>query len=111
MDIINWNSSVRDDLKMQRTSPFGTPAELACKFILELCQEIGRGSQISQKEHAIIDSHIQALNSNYYCCCFHVIVLQWLASLLLLFYFVWLWSSQLTEIQENASAYSSAEER
>ena len=34
MDIINWNSSVRDELKMDVKlcrSPFGTPAELACK--------------------------------------------------------------------------------
>ena len=41
-----------------RTSPFGTSAELACKYILELSQEIGHGSEISQEEHAIIDSHL-----------------------------------------------------
>ena len=83
MDIINWNSSVRDELKIDvqlRGSPFGTPAELACKYIFELSQEVGRGNQ---EAYAIIDSHIQALNSN--CCCYHVIVLQWLASLLCYF--------------------------
>jgi hypothetical protein len=86
MDIINWNSSVREDLKSdvkQHRSPFGTPADFACKYILELSQEIGRGS--SQEVYAIIDSHIQALNSNYYCCCYHILVLQWLASLLCFF--------------------------
>ena len=88
MDIINWNSSVRDDLKIDvhlHRSPFGTPAELACKYIFELSQEVGCGSKINQEEYAIIDSHIQALNSNYYSCCYHVIVLQWLASLLCYF--------------------------
>ena len=83
MDIINWNLSVRDELKIDvqlRRLPFGTPAELACKYIFELSQEVGRGNQ---EVYAIIDSHIQALNSN--CCCYHVIVLQWLASLLCYF--------------------------
>ena len=82
MDFINWNSSVRNEIKSdmkQHISPFGTPAEFACKYILEISQEIGCGR--SQEAYAIIDSHIQALNSNYYCCCYHVIVLQWLASL------------------------------
>ena len=41
------------DVKLCR-SPFGTPAMLAGKYILELSQEIGRGSEISQEEHAII---------------------------------------------------------
>lgn len=85
---INWNSSVRNELKIavkQHRSPFGTPAEFACKYILELSQEIGCGNKISQEEYAVIDSHIQALNSSYYGCCYHVIVLQWLASLLCFF--------------------------
>ena len=42
MDIINRNSSVRDELKMDVKlcrSPFGTPAMLAGKYILELFQD------------------------------------------------------------------------
>ena len=89
MDIINWNSVVRDELKTcvdQHRSPFGTPAEFACKYILELSQEISRGRKI-YLEKQTTDCHIRALNSNYYCCCYHVIVLQWLASLLCFFTF------------------------
>ena len=89
MDVINWNSLVRGELKTcvdQRRSPFGTPAELACKYILELSQEISRGRKISL-ENQITDCRIRALNSNYYYCCYHVIVLQWLASLLCFFTF------------------------
>ena len=69
----------------QRRSPFGTPAELACKYIHELSQEICQGGQVNQEERTKVDRHIQALNSNYYFCGYHIIVLQWLASLLCYF--------------------------
>ena len=85
INTFNWNTAVRGEMKAkvdQRRSPFGTPAELACKYILELSHEISQGGQIDQEKHTMIDYHIQALNSNYYFCGYHVIVLQWLASLL-----------------------------
>ena len=68
----------------QRRSPFGTSVELAHKYILKLSQEISQGGQIDQEKHTMIDCHniIQAFNSNYYFCGYHVIVLQWLATLL-----------------------------
>ena len=84
MDILNWNQSVRGELKehmQSRKSPFGTPAELACQYIHELSQEISQCSTLSQ-EMVKIDRHLHALSGVYYCCCHHVLVLQWLASLL-----------------------------
>ena len=75
IEILNWNSVVRGELninqKLHRT-PFGTPAELACQYILELSQEISRGTKMYQ-EKQMTDCSIQALNT-YYCCCYHVIV-------------------------------------
>ena len=88
MNTFNWNTAVRDEMKAkveQHRSPFGTPAELACKYILELSQEVSQGGKIDHEMHSMIDCHIQALNSNYYFCGYHVIVLQWLATLLCFF--------------------------
>lgn len=81
----SWNTTTRAEMKAkvdQCRSPFGTPAELACKYILELSQEICQGGQVDQEKRAKIHCHIQTLNSNYYFCGYHVIVLQWLATLL-----------------------------
>ena len=88
VDTFNWNTTMRTEIRAkvdQRKSPFGTPAELACKYIHELSQEICQGGQVNQEERTKIDHHIQALNSNYYFCGYHIIVLQWLASLLCYF--------------------------
>ena len=84
MDKLDWNSAIRRefgvDIKLRR-SPFGTPAELACQYILELRKEISQCSDDFLQE---TDRHLLALNSDYFCCCYHVITLQWLASLLCL---------------------------
>ena len=84
MNTLDWNSAIRrefeEDIKL-RKSPFGTPAELACQYILELCKEISQCSDDFLQE---TDQHLLALNSDYFCCCYHVITLQWLASLLCL---------------------------
>ena len=84
MDMLDWNSSIRrefeEDIKL-RKSPFGTPAEHACQYIVELCKEI---SQFGDDFFQETDQHLLALNSDYFCCCYHVITLQWLASLLCL---------------------------
>jgi hypothetical protein len=84
MDMLDWNSAIRrefeEDIK-RRKSPFGTPGVLACQYIVELCKEI---SQFSDDFFQETDQHLLALNSDYFCCCYHVITLQWLASLLCL---------------------------
>ena len=84
MDILNWNPSVRGELKEDielRRSPFGTPAEFACQYIHEVSQEINQCSELSQ-EMIKTDRHLYTLSSIYYCCCQYMLVLQWLASLL-----------------------------
>ena len=85
VNTFSWNTTIRAEMKAkvdQHRSPYGTPAELACKYILELSREICQGGQVDQEKRAKIDCHIQTLNSNYYFCGYHVIVLQWLATLL-----------------------------
>ena len=87
MDNLNWNSAIRGELKEnidRHRSPFGTPAELACQYILDLCKEVNQCSDVCQAEMQKMDRHLLALNSDYFCCCYHVISLQWLASLLCL---------------------------
>ena len=84
MDILNWNSVIRGELKEtieRHRSPFGTSADLACQYILELSQEISQCSEI-YREKQKIDHHLRALHSVYYSCCHYIIVIQWLASLL-----------------------------
>ena len=83
MDVLNWNSVIRGELKETvelHRSPFGTPAEHACQHILELSLEISRCDKLSQAMQKT-DQYLLALNSNYYSCCYHVIAIQWLASL------------------------------
>ena len=87
MEILNWNSTVRSELQESvelHRSPFGTPAEQACRYILELSQEICKCDKLGQ-EMKEIDQHLLALNSNYYTCCYHIITIQWLATLLCFF--------------------------
>ena len=84
MDILRWNRTIRGELEEDvdlRRSPFGTPAEFVCQYILEVSKEISQCSGLSQ-EMMTTDRHLFALSSIYYCCCHHVLVLQWLASLL-----------------------------
>ena len=84
MDTLNWNQAVRGELKEHvrlRKSPFGTPAELACQYIRDMLQEISQCRNLGQ-EMEKTDHHLFALSSVYYCCCHHVLVLQWLGSLL-----------------------------
>ena len=87
MEILNWNSIVRGELteavELHR-SPFGTPAELACKYIFELSKEICQCDNLGQ-EMQKVNQHLLALNSNYYSCCYHNITIQWLATLLCIF--------------------------
>ena len=106
MDILNWNPTVRGELKehMQlRKSPFGTPAEHACQYIREVSQEISQCSDLSQ-EMIKIDRHLYALSGVYYCCCYHVLVLQWLACLLCFTISVGCAGSRSGQIQRNIMA-------
>ena len=87
MDILNWNTVIRGELRETvelRRSPFGTPAECACQYIVELSKEISQCDKLGQAMLET-DQHLLALNSNYYSCCYGVIALQWLASLFCFF--------------------------
>ena len=84
MDLLKWNPAVRGELIEHielRKSPFGTPAEQACQYIHAVSQEISQCRELRQ-EMGKTDCHLFALSGVYYCCCQHVLVLQWLASLL-----------------------------
>ena len=53
MDILNWNSAIRGELRETvelHRSPYGTcvPAEHACQYILELSQEISQCDKLGQ---------------------------------------------------------------
>ena len=100
MDVLKWNSVVRDELretvKLHR-SPFGTPAECACQYILELTQELSRCDKLGQAMQKT-GQHLVALNSNYYSCCYHLVTLQWLASLL---YFSTSFDSKLLDLRKH----------
>ena len=83
MDVLNWNTVVRDEIKETvelHKSPFGTSAEVASQYIFELSQEISQGDQIHQEKEQL-DHYLQALHGIYYSACYYIIVLQWLASL------------------------------
>ena len=87
VETLNWNSAVRGEIREAvelHKSPFGTPAELACRYILELSQEICQCDTLGQ-EMQKTEKHVVALNSNYYSRCYHIIAIQWLASLLYFF--------------------------
>ena len=84
MDVLNWNSVIRDELKEmveQRKSPFGTSADVACQYMLELCKEISGGEKICQEKEKL-DCYLQALRGIYYSACYYIITIQWLASLI-----------------------------
>lgn len=87
METFNWNSAVRSKLretvKLHR-SPFGTPAELACRYIFGISQEISQYDTLGQ-EMQNTNRQLLALKSIYYSCCYHTIAIQWLASLLCYF--------------------------
>ena len=83
MDVLNWNSVIRDDLKEAvelHKSPFGISAEVPCQYIFELSQEITRCDKICQEKEKL-DRYLQALYGVYYSACYYIIIIQWLASL------------------------------
>ena len=83
MDVLKWNSVIRGEVREiveLQCSPFGSPAERACQYILELSQEVSQSAKLSQTIRKT-DQHLQALSSNFYSCCYHVIAIQWIASL------------------------------
>ena len=86
MNTFEWNSEDRSELRKKekcRATPFGTPAEIACEYIFDLCQETSRCSGLRQeKEQA--EKHLQILHGVFGCCCCNAVVLQWLATLLCL---------------------------
>ena len=86
MNYFEWNSDVRSEVKRNercRATPFGTPADIACEYIFDLCRETSRCSGLHQeKEQA--EKHLQILHSIFGCCCCNAVVLQWLATLLCL---------------------------
>ena len=84
METLNWNSAARSELKETvelHRSPYGTPAELACRYILDISQEICQCDTLGQ-EMQKTDQHLLALNSIYYSSGYHLITIQWLACLL-----------------------------
>ena len=86
MDLFKWSPGVRSELRKNtehRTTPFGTPADPACQYILELCQEICQCSEIRQ-EKQIIEKQLHTLYNIFTCCCCYVVLLRWLATLLCL---------------------------
>ena len=83
MDILNWNSSMRGELKEtieQRKSPFGTSAEAAAQYLFDLTKEISRGDKLCQEKEKL-DHYLQAIRGVYYSACYYIIIIQWLASL------------------------------
>ena len=86
MNYFEWNSDIRSEVKRNercRATPFGTPADIACEYIFDLCQETSRCSGLHQeKEQA--EKHLQILHGIFSCCCCNAVVLQWLATLLCL---------------------------
>ena len=86
MDLIKWSPEVRSELRKSaehQATPFGTPADLACQYILELCQEICQCSEIHQ-EKQLIEEQLHALHNIFTHCCCYVVLVQWLATLLCL---------------------------
>ena len=86
MTYFEWNSDIRSEVKRNeeyRLTPFGTPADIACEYIFELCQETHRCSGLRQ-ERQQTEKHLQVLHSIFGCCCCNAVMLQWLATLLCL---------------------------
>ena len=87
MDILNWNSSIRSELKEtieQHKSPFGTSAEVACQYLFDLTKEISRSDKIREEKEKL-DRYLQAIRGVYYSACYYIIIIQWLASLFCFF--------------------------
>lgn len=86
MDRLEWNSEIRGELKKSKElgkTPIGSPADLACKYILELSQKFCPHTEIHREMQATRE-HLCTLNSIYYCKCYLVLIYQWLATLLCL---------------------------
>lgn len=86
MDAFNWNSEGRNEVRENarcRATPFGTPADHACQYIFDLCQETCRCSEID-RQWKLAEENLQTLHGIFGCCCCNALVLQWLATLLCL---------------------------
>lgn len=86
MNMFDWNSEARSELRRKeryRATPFGTPADIACEYIFDLCQETSRCSGL-RREKEQVEKHLQILHGVFGCCCSNGVVLQWLATLLCL---------------------------
>ena len=87
MSDINWNLETRSQLKqsieLQRT-PFGSPGDHACQYILDLCQEVCKCDKLKEEVQKTLD-YLGSLRSVYYCCAYVIIASQWLAMLVCLF--------------------------
>ena len=86
MNTFGWNSEARSELRMKekcRATPFGTPADIACEYIFDLCRETSRCSGLHQ-ERQQTEKHLQILHGIFGCCSCNAVVLQWLATLLCL---------------------------
>ena len=87
MSHINWNLETRSQLKqsieLQRT-PFGSPGDHACQYILDLCQEVCKCDKLKEEVQKTLD-YQGSLRSVYYCCAYEIIASQWLAVLVCLF--------------------------
>ena len=86
MHIFEWNSEARSELRRKekcRATPFGTPADIACEYIFDLCQEISHCSELHQEKKQA-EKHLQILHDVFGCCYCNMVVLQWLATLLCL---------------------------
>ena len=87
MDYFEWNSDVRSEVKRNekyRATPFGTPADIACDYIFDLCQETSRCGSGLHQERQQAEKCLQILHSIFGCCCCNLVMLQWLATLLCL---------------------------
>lgn len=87
MNNVGWNPEARRELKrsieLQRT-PFGSPGDHACQYILDLCQEVCKCDQLEQEIKTTL-GNIDSLRSLYYCCLYEILASQWLATLVCLF--------------------------
>ena len=87
MSNVGWNSEARSELKqnieLQRT-PFGSPGDCACQYILDLCQEVCKCDNLKQ-EVATTLGNMDSFRSLHYCCMYEILASQWLATLVCLF--------------------------
>ncbi len=87
MNDVSWNLEARSGLKrnieLQRT-PFGSPGDHACQYILDLCQEVCKCDNLKQEVKTTL-GYLSSLRSVHYCCAYEIIASLWLATLVCLF--------------------------